>query len=673
MDDLSTAWLWTAFNLAFSSAPAASNSSSSAVSPLLNDDDTISIYEDFDPGANPGSNPKLRKLVDAVLFSRVLLNTYNAVLLVILLGFAISQWGGVMQRAYQRRAAARRARRENGSTEHGSSGASSSSSSTLEGTATPPDARKDNTTKIPGEQQPLLPRGQGKQVKSTFLAVVLHRVKAWLMYQPRPIPVVHKELPCNGQSLAILALLGLNVFYLLFRLEFTAEMVFVFADRCGMLIAVNLPLLYLFAAKNQPITWLTGYSYESLNIFHRRLGELLCLLALLHGAGMFLVWYGLLRHLGFTLARFIFTRVVTMGLITFVTYEILYLTSLRTFRKLCYEAFLAVHVILQTAALVFLFFHHSRSRLWIAIALLIFVFDRLVYRLAIKSQYLRADMTILPDGQTVRLSTNWSLPANTWRTQLYRRTIQHGWNAPDHVFISIPALGPLHALQAHPFTISTPAPSKPRVITTSTPPADDDRHAWLSLLVRAQTGFSRDLLRHAQTNSSTLLRLDGPYGSTRPLQLLQASPSLAIVVAGGSGVAVAFPLLWTLLCPAERPDLERQTRGMPAPMKTKKVCFLWVVHARAHREWLPEQRIEELRGWGAEVLVSEPTGEVGRPDVGAVVEGWVREYAAAEQGGGGAGVVVSGPDALNRDARNACSRLVAEGRDVAVSVEKFGW
>ncbi|OJD39900.1 ferric reductase transmembrane component [Diplodia corticola] len=682
MDDPSSAWLKAAIQHAYSAAAWNVTSAASAAAPLASDDDTMSINEDFDPGDNPGQDPRFRKLVEAVLFSRTLLNTYNVVLLLVLLGFAIAQWGGGMQHAYRRRAAARRTRREDGAdiNHRGRTAAgtgeseASSSSSTLEGTATPPDTNKHTRGKAPDERQPLLPRDGVESKKPGVLSCMLHRVKAWLMFQPPPIPVVHKQLPSNGQSLAILAFLGLNVFYLLFRLEFTAMNIFVFADRCGLLIAVNLPLLYLFAAKNQPITWLTGYSYASLNIFHRRLGELLCLLALLHGLGMFTVWYGLLRPLGFSLSRFIFTRVVSFGLLTFVCYELVYVTSLRSFRAMCYELFLALHVVLQAFGLVFLFIHHSRSRIWVGIALLIFITDRLIYRLAIKSTCLRADLTILPDGQTVRLSSNWTIPSSTWATSLWRRTVPHGWNAPDHVFVSVPALGGLHGLQAHPFTIATPAPSKPHVLPHAHHHVDDagdgaERHAWLSLLVRAQSGFSRDLLRHAQTNSSTLVRLDGPYGCTHSLRLLRASDR-AVVVAGGSGVAVAFPLLWTLLNPAARPDLERQTRRAAGTTTPGKVLFVWVIRHRAHREWLPEQRIEELRRWGADVRIEGPTESTGRPDVGGIVAEWVKDDGRS---GSMTGTVVSGPDALNRDVRNACAQLVGEGRAVKVHVEKFGW
>jgi hypothetical protein len=38
------------------------------------------------------------------------------------------------------------------------------------------------------------------------------------------------------------------------------------------------------------------------------------------------------------------------------------------------------------------------------------------------------------------------------------------------------------------------------------------------------------------------------------------------------------------------------------------------------------------------------------------------------------GVVVSGPDGLNRSVRNLCAEMVREGgKDVSVEVEKFGW
>jgi hypothetical protein len=43
------------------------------------------------------------------------------------------------------------------------------------------------------------------------------------------------------------------------------EWIFILADRAGLMFVVNLPVLYVLAAKtNQPIKLLTGWSYEGL-------------------------------------------------------------------------------------------------------------------------------------------------------------------------------------------------------------------------------------------------------------------------------------------------------------------------------------------------------------------------------------------------------------------------
>lgn len=81
------------------------------------------------------------------------------------------------------------------------------------------------------------------------------------------------------------------------------------------------------------------------------------------------------------------------------------------------------------------------------------------------------------------------------------------------------------------------------------------------------------------------------------------------------------------------------------------------------------ERLEELQELGLHLVLPEPTAKGGRPNVGDLVA------EAVENGNMGErfGVVVSGPDAMNREANNACARLSWEGRDVQVAVEKFGW
>ena len=600
---------------------------------------------------DPGKDPRFRKLVEAILFGRRFLKTYNVVLLGVLLLFTAWHWGEKLVLNNRKRTVGVRSARQ------GEEEAWSSSSSTLSGNATPPGPSKASGSKMvdgAGESTPLLgsrPQRRSPVWRPYYLA------KAVLQYQPPPIPIVNKTLPTNAVSLLVLSWLGLIVFYNLYRMPLSFLYLFVFADRCGIIFISNLPLLYLLAAKNQPIKFLTGYSCEGLNLFHRRVGEVMCLEAFLHLLGMVAVWYGMLRHLGFTLAKFLFNRVVLLGLAAFIAYELIYFTSLGSFRRRFYEWFLALHIVLQVAGLVFLWFHHHTSRPYVGISLAIFLVDRLVYRLWLKSSTHEATLAVLEDEETILLSSNWDINPQSPARRLLAQNMQHGWAPNEHIFISIPALSKKHALQSHPFTIFSAAPN-----THHTIQADQGTHAWFTLLIRAQaqSGFTHQLLTFARTHPQTRIRLDGPYGSSHALDLLRSS-STAVLVAGGSGIAVAYPLLYSLLAPS--PHDPETTLAKPS----RSVKLLWITHSASHRLWIPEDKLKELQDWGLDVVIPPPTALAGRPDVRSVVGEWV------DAEGGRNGVVVSGPEGLVRDVRNTCARKIGEGRDVGVCVEKFGW
>ncbi|KAL5120660.1 hypothetical protein ACEQ8H_001409 [Pleosporales sp. CAS-2024a] len=624
--------------------------------------DMRAAEELLDPD-DPGKDPRFRKLVEAILLSRRFLKTYNLVLLGVLVVFTAWHWGKKLVHWRRKRRNRAMGKRVVGVEED----AWSSSSSTIEGDTTLPGVpmKKDDQDDDDDDDEtsPLL-------ASSAAAAAQRSRSVKWywkpycysaalLQYQPRPIPGINKTLPTNATSLFVLAWLALTLFYNLYRMPLTFFHLFVFADRCGIIFIANLPLLYLLAAKNQPIQFLTGHSYESLNIFHRRVGEVMCLEAFLHCAGMIAVWYGLLRHLGFTLLRFIFNRVVLLGLAAFITYQVIYFTSLGGFRKRWYEVFLGLHIVLQVAGLVFLWFHHYTSRPYVGISLAIFLIDRLVYRMWLKSSTHPATLTILEDDETLLLSANWEVDTSN-KTALVAANMKQGWAPNQHIFISVPALSRKQALQSHPFTIFSAAPT---CSPSSSGSGTWTQHAWLSLLIRAQSpsGFTHQLLEHARTHSTTRIRLDGPYGSPHALELLQAS-STAILIAGGSGIAVAYPLLYSLLRPTTTADVE-SSPSKPA----RKVKFLWITHAPAHRLWVPDDKMQELEDWGLDLLIPPPTEIAGRPHVRHVVEGWVDEE------DGKTGIVVSGPEGLVRDVRNISAGMIGEGRNVEICVEKFGW
>jgi NAD(P)H-flavin reductase len=624
-----------------------------------------SVFTDSE-GPPEQRDPRFRKLIEGILFSRELVLTYHLTIFVVILFISSIHWAKEVQRWRKRRAARfqllgaddaydgdaiKKVSLAGTRIDEDFEEASSSGSSTLAGTVSPP--RKDVD-----EDTPLLPRKQIQPARGSITS----SIRAFLMYQPKPVPFFNKTLPSNGTSIVIMAFICLNIFYTIFNIRLTIFELFVFADRCGLLFASNLPLLYLLAAKTQPLKLLTDSSYESLNIFHRRLGEILCLEALLHSVGMFGVWYTILRSPSFTFTRFLFEKVIILGIGTFICYELLYFTSLASFRQRWYELFLGLHVVLQVAALTFLFFHHPRSRLYVGIALCIFLIDRLVYRLGLKSLTVEASASIMEDRETVRLSSLIVKRPRSRIIQTLGRSIKDGWQATDHVFVTIPSIGRGHILQAHPFTIASPAPRA------------TDEEARLDLLIRAQDGFSRQLLKHIQrlehhhASPTISLRLDGPYGSSHARSLL-ADSDLAVVVAGGSGIAVAWPLINHLL------NISRSTDTEIAPtsaLRRQKIVLVWVVHKASHIKWVGQKILDEVANMGVEIVVPRATEEVGRPDLNVIMMDIVEEWGKVKDGKK-IRVIASGPDSMGRVVRNICSELVREGCRVDVAIEKFGW
>ena len=615
---------------------------------------------------SPEDSERFKPIIDGIHFSMRFILTYQLVLIALLTGIAVRHWIGRLRAWGKRRRHNRERRHHEGNTPIAKafegkedvvvgnrSVGSSSSSSTLRGDTTPPQPVLEGERT---EQTPLLLKPQSP--KPTRWWLLSSKIKAFLTYQPAPIPIVNKTLPSNGSSLAIIAFLGIQVFYLFFRAPLTLSMLFVFADRTSLLFVANLPWLYLFAAKNQPIKFLTGYSYESLNIIHRRLGEVMCLLALLHSAGMIGIWYTILRPSGITLVHFLLIRMILLGIGAFVAYELIYFTSLGSFRQRWYELFLGLHVVLQAVALVLVWFHHPRSRIYVGVALGIFLIDRLFYRIGAKIFTTRALLGIKEDGRTIVLCASVPLEPgrNFFGSFFGAGNITRGWKATEHVFLTVPSLARKHIFQAHPFTIASKAPQPEQL------------EANLKLLIRAQDGFSADLLSYARRHKSVDIRLDGPYGSQSAVQMLQESDH-AIIIAGGSGIAVAWPLVSALLKVIGNNDPEDSNTSR----KGGEILFIWVVREQSHLAWLGRERLMDLEAAGVKCCVPPPTAETGHPDIRGLIDEWVISLDGTDGMEKKFGVVASGPDGLNRNVRNACAALVREGRNFNVEIEKFGW
>ncbi|KAL5323348.1 hypothetical protein ACEPPN_007883 [Leptodophora sp. 'Broadleaf-Isolate-01'] len=621
-----------------------------------------SIYTtDTGKAEPPGRDPRLRKLIEKIRFSRKFILTYHIVILGFVAVLSTAHWTAKAIR-WRRKRLSRLQIIKNEDEYDGDAETIkpvpiassteniklvySSGSSTVEGTEIPP--RKDIDE---NETTPLLNSSINHQPQKSLLSTV----RALLIYQPRPTPVVNRLLPSNGTSVVILVFLSLNVFYIFYDIGINVVDFVVLADRLGLVFSANIPILYLLAAKNQPLKFLTGRSYESLNIFHRRLGELLCMEGFFHSAGFLVVWYVILRPSGFGLLRFLLQRRNLIGTGMLLAYELLYFTSLGSFRQRWYELFLGFHVVFQVLALLGLYFHHHTGRPYALAALVIFVVDRIVHRLSMKTMTVDAQTKILEDEDTVKISSAIILRPKFGLFGLFGKSLSGGWQATDHIFVTVPSLSRKHILQAHPFTIASAAPNP------------GDEVARMDLIIRAQDGFSRDLLNAARLHKTLKMLIDGPYGSSHAREMLEDS-DLALVVAGGSGIAVSWPLIRHLLDISRSSDTEIATTSS---LRRQKIILIWVIHETAHLSWLGREALAKAELMGAEIIIPRATEEIGRPDLRGMIRGLVDLHAGSR--GKRTSVVASGPDGMGRLVRNTCAGLVRDGRDVGVAIEKFGW
>ena len=631
------------------------------------------------PAPSRPPSPERQRLIDQILFSRRLILTYYPAVGVFILPFIVAHWYGKLKRSQP----GRKALLAKDGADTPMSHASSSSGLSQLRRKESRDGRQEEM-----EDTPLLGSKKGQGFTTSAISRVHRHLKAFLMTQPEPIPALTAPmnlLPSYGTQSTILLVFAVNLFFLFYRMPLTLTMLFAFADRAGICFVVNLPILYLLAAKtNQPLQYLTGWSYEGLNLFHRRLGEWMIVLAALHGAGMMGAWYTLLRPLHYTLLMFLGSKVILLGIAAFVAYLAIYITGIGWVRRLYYETFLGLHIILQVAALIFLFFHLHITRPYVIASVTIWALDRIVARSCVSLQKVIATLEIASDQKTVLLFCDVQLMR---ADSSFKTNVTNGWAAGQHVFVTVPGIGWKHKLQAHPFTIASPAP-----------PSTIRKGLWpLQLTIRAQDGFSLELLEYAKFHQHAEIYLDGPYGSVDVLEALRAADRVCLI-AGGSGIAVTYPLSCALQVQdgenavlSTRIIYNNGCRQHPLISSSEsehaeRYGQLWVRQDQRSDDWIkymPKANSMKRVRHSTQLLDGDTPAEENvvnlitsryetrgghRPDIKTELREWVKSGSS-----GKIVIVVIGPDGLVRDVRNGAASLVRAGHDIDVHVEKFGW
>ncbi|GAB1312357.1 Ferric oxidoreductase domain-containing protein [Madurella fahalii] len=482
-----------------------------------------------------------------------------------------------------------------------------------------------------------------------FASALLDKIKPYLVYPSligryhvKPLPFLLGNAPTVGQGIyitvfgvlsAVLAAVGYqsgqpNAWFDSQWKEISAYVLY----RTGTLAFMLLPIVFLFASRNNVLLWLTTWSHSTYLLLHRWVARVFMLYVVIHS----IIGLRVYAHYAQT-EWWIWGAVATLATVMLAIGSGLYVRAAQ------YELFLICHIVLSVFVVVGCWYHLFgwyasmgmsltdtwAYELWLYFAMAVWSFDRL-FRVGrvLKNRARRAQVTDLGHG--------------------YFRVDIHGirWgSAPGrHAYVCFPTLDPLRPWENHPFSaIPTPIlPHRgtPRIgkdeesqqcTALAKKPSNDHSNVGITFFIKQSTGITKRLRAH----SSLLTLLDGPYSNGHTGPVLRCDRIL--LIAGGIGI----------------------TSVLPWAYQHWNVKMVWSVSesARCLTEAI------DLSGFAnSEVRVGR------RFDVDELVDG------EAVTGWNRVGVVVSGPGSLCDDVRAAVARAGRRAKAVfELEVDAYSW
>lgn len=331
--------------------------------------------------------------------------------------------------------------------------------------------------------------------------------------------------------------------------------------RAGWVGVAQLPLLILLAGKNNLIGFMTGISYERLNVLHRWTARMFFFLVTLHLLFLHLAWNAFpgLMSIEYSTDACIPTGWAAYGVLLW-----LILSSAAPIRSLSYEFFVIQHIITWMGFAVAVVVHLDTtalySRVYIFIPIGLYIVDRLI-------------RTALYGYHNVRPAKATLIPMEGGVTKIHVKAKNlKNWTPGSHVLLRIPKFG---IIQSHPATIA------------SVPTSHD---ADLVFLLKAHRGFTGRLFQNATVcqardqateergdpaQQNFLALIDGPYGGCNYNFSCFDS---TILIAGSTGVTFTLPILL---------DIASRAKATKLPMRCLK--FVWVVKNTAWTSWISEE------------------------------------------------------------------------------------
>ncbi|EME86988.1 uncharacterized protein MYCFIDRAFT_210661 [Pseudocercospora fijiensis CIRAD86] len=334
--------------------------------------------------------------------------------------------------------------------------------------------------------------------------------------------------------------------------------------RAAWVTVTQIPLIYLLSCKFNPISILTGISYERFNWVHRWAARTVFLTAIVHWSFFYTEW---------SLADIVKMEIEMMPMVKYgfgawgvVTWTVI--SGFGLFRNLNYELFVIQHIAAAGVLLWLLFVHvpsYARYNIWLSIAFVAFDWGMRIIWGVLRNFHLLGGKSPFEAGYTTHLET---LPGDVVRLTIENADFK--WQAGQHAYVMMPGLRPF---ELHPFTIAN-APRSGR----------DQNERKLSMLIQARSGFSKSLHKAAQKTPGSHWRyrtfLSGPWGSPPDL----SHHETVVLIACSSGASFIVPLLQ---------DLVRKQGCV------RNISLHWMIKAEEHYQWFAEELralIEQSQG-----------------------------------------------------------------------------
>lgn len=324
--------------------------------------------------------------------------------------------------------------------------------------------------------------------------------------------------------------------------------------RAAWVSVTQLPFIYLLSCKFNPISILTGISYERLNWLHRWTARTVFLTLIVHWTFFYQEWV----EADFVKLQLKMMPMVKYGFGAWGVITWMVLSSFGFFRAASYEIFVAQHIVAAAVLLWLVFIHvpqYARYNVWMCVGFLAFDWGCRIIHGLLRNTHILSKFSSKTPGYSASTEV---LPGDMVRLTLHN--VDFTWKAGQHVYISLPTLRPL---EVHPFTIA------------NTSKADASAGARkLQVLIKAHGGFSRSLqkaaIKDAQNARTRRVFLLGPWGI--PPDVLHYES--VVMIACASGASFIIPLLENLVT----------QRGC-----VQRVHLHWIVRSQAYTAWFDEE------------------------------------------------------------------------------------